>query len=80
MERQIKEVRQAKKNNKWETVYTITDEKEVYKALSEALIAKKLTKVSYIRSIKRTQNYDGTLTITVSYTGGVRAIFTVKDR
>ena len=54
---------------------------EVWKDLAHEPIAKKLEACSYIRSIKRQQNYDGTNTIIVSYAadcGGGRRIYTVE--
>ena len=43
-----------------------TDRAYVLEMLSAALIAKFLNKAHYAKSIKRTQNYDGTITIVVN--------------
>ena len=54
---------------------------EVWKDLAHELMAKKLERCAYIRSIKRVNNYDGTNTIIVSYAadcGGGRRVYTVE--
>lgn len=54
---------------------------EVWEDLAKDLMAKKLERCSYIRSIQRRNNYDGTHTIIVNYAadcGGGRRIYTVK--
>lgn len=54
---------------------------EVWKDLAHELMAKKLERCTYIRSIKRVNNYDGTHTIIVSYAadcGGGRRVYTVE--
>lgn len=76
----IERVCQIKNGKTWETTYTETDPGSVYAALSRDLIAKKINECKYIRSIKRTPNYDGTCTIAVLYsTGDVRSIYTVQE-
>lgn len=50
---------------------------EIYKRLSNDLIAKKICQCRYIKSIKRRNNYDGTCEITVTYNNNVRNIYTV---
>lgn len=50
---------------------------EIYKRLSDDLIAKKINQCRYIKSIKRRNNYDGTQEITVTYINSVRNIYTV---
>lgn len=75
-----KVVYQKKTNNG----YVPTWEKEgdeVWEQLCVELIAKNLEGCSYIRSIKRRNNYNGTITIVVEYTlssGGGRRIYTVE--
>lgn len=66
-------------NNKWKETYKTTDEKEIYKALAQNVIAKKFHKCSYIRSIKECTNYDGTRKVVVYYDNGVRATYTIYD-
>lgn len=57
---------------------------EVYRSLAEDLVYKYLNRASFIKSIKRKQNYNGTVTIIVTYdhtgiaTDDVRAIYTVR--
>ena len=57
---------------------------EVYRALAEDLLYKYVNKASFIKSIKRKQNYNGTVTIIVTYdhtgiaTNDVRAIYTIR--
>lgn len=49
------------------TGYTVTDEQDIYKSLANDLIEKKMNNCSYIKSITRVNNYNGTQTITVKY-------------
>ena len=79
MTREIKRVTESKKNGKYEVTYTLTDVTEVYKSLAQALIAKKINNCSYIKSIKRVNNYDGTQNITITYDNNVRNIYTVEQ-
>ena len=51
----------------------------VYEYLSNDLIAKKINKCTYIKSIRRYQNYDGTATITVLYNNNCRALYVIAD-
>ena len=66
-------------NGKWNFNTIIRDPATVYKMLTNELIAKKINKCTYIKSIRRRQNYDGTATITVLYTNNVRALYVIKD-
>lgn len=77
--REIKREFQVKSGNKWRTTFETTDPVDVYSALSHELIAKKLNACAYIRSIKRTNNYDGTQSIVVAYEIGTRSVYTVKN-
>lgn len=65
--REIKREFQVKHGRGWVTDFVCTDPKQVYEDLSHELIAKKINNCDYIRSIKRTNNYDGTQTIIVTY-------------
>lgn len=68
-----------KKNGKtWETVNVYTDPVKIYESLSKDMIAKKLHKCTYIKTIKDVCNYDGTRDITITYDNGVRRIYTIK--
>ena len=77
--REIKRVVEIKKDNKWNKTYEVTDEKEIYESLAHDLIAKKMNGCTWIKSIKRTQNYDGTITMTVVYDNNSRSLYTVAD-
>lgn len=57
--------------------YRIDDEKEVYKDLAKCMVAKSLNKRTWIKSIKRDPNYDGTCRVTVTMDNGFRRIYTV---
>jgi hypothetical protein len=72
-------ITEVKHGKKWSPENEITEETLVYKYLSNDLIAKKLNQCSYIKTIKRTPNYDGTQTIVVTYNNDCRSIYTVKN-
>lgn len=76
--REIKFVVEEKIGRTYEVIHTCNDEKQVYEDLAHELIAKKINQCTYIRSIKRHNNYDGTENITVSYDNNVRRIYTIK--
>ena len=77
--KEIKKITQVKKGREWVTSYEETDITAVHTQLAEDLIAKKLNCCSYIKSIKRVNNYDGTQTITVNYDNGVRSLYTIRN-
>lgn len=78
--REAKRVVEVKRNGKYvPEQYVEQNGEEVYRYLANDLIAKKLNQCTYIRSIKRRNNYDGTQTVTVTYDNDVRAIYTVED-
>ena len=54
-------------------------EREIYDSLTKDLIAKKLNKCTYIKSIKRIPLYNGFQRITVTYDNDVRRIYTVEN-
>ena len=77
---------EVKKGKKWEA--TDSDPMvgaEVYRALAEDMMYKYIYKGSFIKSIKRKTNYDGTQTIIVTYdhngiaTNDVRAIYHIRN-
>lgn len=77
--KQIQRIHEQKNSaGKWYCNFIENDETLVYKQLCCELIAKKLEQCSYIKSIKRKQNYDGTIDIIISYTNNCRNIYTVK--
>lgn len=68
-----------KRNGKtWETVNVYTDPVKIYESLAKDMIAKKLHKCTYIKTIKDVCNYDGTRNITVAYDNGVRRVYTIE--
>jgi hypothetical protein len=77
--REIKREFQIKSGNKWHTTFEVTDPENVLGNLSHDLIAKKLNACTYIRSIKRTNNYDGTQTIVVTYENVTRNVYTIPN-
>ena len=66
---------ETKKGNKWVTTYKHIDNTEALQSLASDLAAKYIGKASYVRSIKRRNNYDGTQTYTVTYDNDCRAIY-----
>ena len=66
-------------DGKWEIRFHTTDAEYIYKDLAKSLIAKKINRCTYIRSIKRIPNYDGTQTIVVTHDNGVKAVYTVEN-
>lgn len=77
--KEFKQVIEIKNGKTWEVSNVITNEVDIYKNLSCDLINKKLNNCSYIKTIKRTPNYDGTQSITVNYNNDTRAVYTVKN-
>jgi tRNA(Ile)-lysidine synthase TilS/MesJ len=75
---ETKRVFEVKKGRAWCESVVITDPVEVYKFLAEELIAKKINACSYIRSIKRTNLYNGYQKIVISYDYGGRAVYTIR--
>lgn len=77
----------VKVGKKWETTYTNKNVKDVYRRLSEDLIAKKMHKCSYISRITDRNNYNGTRTIEVYYKNGAndssniisKAVYTIAN-
>lgn len=63
----------------WQVYRESLDPEEVHESLMHDLIAKKLEKCDYIKSIKRVQNYNGTINIIVTYDETLRRVYTVKS-
>lgn len=76
---ETKRVFEVKEGRVWRESFVTTDPVEVYKFLAEELIAKKINACSYIRSIKRTNLYNGYQKIVISYDNGDRAVYTIKN-
>lgn len=72
---------EVKKGREWEAQLVETDPTEVYKFLTEELIAKKLNCCSYIRSIKRENLYNGSQRITITYSAefGGRSVYIIPN-
>lgn len=75
----ISRIAQTKKNNTWVNSFEEYDETAVYKSLSRDLIAKKINQCKYIKNIKRVQNYNGFITVIVTYDNNTRSVYTVKE-
>lgn len=75
----IERVFEIKEGRNWRKTITTTDATDVYKFLTEELIAKKINNCRYIRSIKRENLYNGYQRITVSYADSGRAIYTIRN-
>lgn len=78
----IEMITQIKENGVYRTDWelTVCDFESIYSSLVYDLINKKIHKASYIRSIKRVSNYDGTQDIIVTYDNNVRRIYTIANR
>lgn len=79
MKREISMTNLVKEGRTWKESYINNNPADVYESLAHALIAKKLHACSYIKSIKRTNNYDGTQTVTVNYDNGVKTVYIVDN-
>ena len=79
MKREISMTNYVKEGRNWKESYTNTNPADVYESLSLALINKKIHSCSYIKSIKRVNNYDGTQSITVNYDNGVKTVYIVAN-
>lgn len=79
MKREISMTNYVKEGRTWKESYTNNNPADVYESLSMALINKKIHSCSYIKSIKRVNNYDGTQSITVNYDNGVKTVYIVAN-
>lgn len=70
---------ETKVNGKWTYEGQTFIVKDIYDFLAHELIAKKINKCTYIRSIKRRPLYNGFIEVIVLYNDGVRAIYTIKQ-
>lgn len=74
----------AKSGRNWKRVESMgvtTDAETVYRSLTEDMVFRYIHKSPVVKSVKRTQNYDGTNTITVTLGehGDVRRVYTVPN-
>lgn len=79
MDNNIYRIAEKKENNAWIKCYETFNETEIYKSLCTDLIAKKINQCRYIKTIKRIQNYDGTITIIVNYDNNTRSVYRIKE-
>lgn len=77
--REIIRKMEKKTGRNWETTYETRDIALIYEILARDLISKKLNNCTYIKSIKRNTNYDGTQNILVTYDNNTRSLYTVRD-
>lgn len=76
--RDIMRIHEVKDGKAWRETFRQTDPAKVNEDLMRDLIAKKLHKAAYIKTITDRPNYDGTRTIIVTYDNQCRSIYTVK--
>lgn len=80
MEFTAKKICENRVNGKWQVNYTIeNDELEVYRELAQYLIAKKINKCKWIKSIVRQPNYDDTQTIIIYKGENCRVTYIIED-
>lgn len=70
-------IAQKKTGKTWINTYTDINPETVYKSLASDIIAKKINKARYIKSIKRVQHYTH-VEIIVSYDNNVRSVYYVS--
>ena len=75
----IIKITEVKRGNKYEVSFTNEDPVDVYQALAEVLIAKKINLCKYVVRIKRDNLYNGYQKITVTYANNYRDIFIIKN-
>lgn len=75
----ISEVFEEKHNGKYIETWRTEDKTRVFEDLSRNLISKKLCECTWIRSIKRTQLYNGFIKITVSEDNNCRRIYYIPE-
>jgi tRNA U55 pseudouridine synthase TruB len=68
-----------KKNTKPWLSYETRNESEIYKRLTETLIAKKINCCKWVKSIKRENLYNGYQKITVNQANGIKEIYIIKN-
>lgn len=76
--REIKRIIYNRDNNKWRKVMTVTNKEDIYKSLATDIIAKKIHKCLWVKSIRDVSNYDGTRNISVYYNNSCKAVYTVE--
>ena len=67
------------KNTKPWLSYESDDEIELYKRLTDSLIAKKINACKWIKSIKRKNLYNGYQEIIITQDNGIKEFYTIKN-
>jgi len=62
----------------WSERFTDTDPATVYKSLSQDLLQKRFYRADYIKSLKCSNNFNGTYTITVYYSNNTKSRYIVE--
>lgn len=75
----VKRIMEKKTGKGYETTYETSIPELVYESLAKDLISKKICACTWIKSIKRIQNYNGTITIIVNYNNNTRSVYTIND-
>jgi hypothetical protein len=70
---------EVKNGKTYEVERIIEDRAEVYESLARDMVNKKICCCTYIKSIKRTQLYNGFEKITVTYDNDVRTTYTIES-
>lgn len=70
---------EEKQGNKYVQTWASNDEAQIYNDLAHELISKKINQCTWIKSIKRTQLYNGYQKIVVYYDHGGRRVYTITD-
>ncbi len=70
---------QEKEKGHWVVRWTTDDPARVYECLARELIAKKINKCAWVKSIKREQLYNGFVRVTVAYENGGRRVYTITE-
>lgn len=61
------ECQRKNEKGKWETTHTTENKEHILEMFANDLTAKYIGKATYVKSIRRNNNYDGTATYIVTY-------------
>ena len=70
---------EVKNGKTYEVERVVEDRADVYESLARDMVNKKLCCCTYIKSIKRTQLYNGFEKIIVNYDNNVRTTYTIES-
>lgn len=70
---------EVKNGKTYEVTRVCEDRAEVYESLARDMVNKKICACTYIKSIKRTQLYNGFEKIIVNYDNNVRTTYTIES-